>query len=70
MKDGVLLFKSESKATVREKLPIHVARHDLARLDNREKARVMQLPSLLGRDIIESTSSFTTNQESRVYLER
>ena len=53
IKHATLAFKTESEKIVQEKLSIHVARHDLAGLDRRGIERVLQLPSLLGRDMIE-----------------
>lgn len=51
IEDAVLLFKSE-KGEVEIKIPIFVLRHPLKKMSKDEEARVLRLPSLLGRDVI------------------
>jgi hypothetical protein len=51
--DTRLFFKTGSGETVTERLTIHVAKHDQAHLDRPGKQLVMQLPCLLGRDILQ-----------------
>jgi hypothetical protein len=68
--DGILLFKSDTGGTVQERLQIHVAKHDTARMDRHGRERVLQLPSLLGRDIIERYRLIYDKSKTAVYLER
>jgi hypothetical protein len=70
IRDGILLFKSDIGGTGRERLQIHVAKHDTARLDRHGRERVLQLPSLLGRDIIERYRLTYDISKTTVYLER
>ena len=70
IQDGRLFFKAGSGEAVVEKVTVHVAKHDLARLDEREKKLVMQLPSLLGRDVLERYRFIYDRPRNRVYLER
>ena len=68
--DGRLLFKTGSGETVMEKLTIHVAKHDPARLDRPGKELVMQLPCLLGRDILQRYRFVYDKPRKQVYLEK
>ena len=70
IKDGTLLFRTESEQVVRERLPIHVAKHDNSSMDRHGNERVLLLPSLLGRDIIERYRLVYDKSSSLVYLER
>jgi hypothetical protein len=67
--DGLLVFKAASGQMVKEKLVVHVARHDIAHLDSRGRELVLQLPSLLGRDVIERYRLIYDKRKSQVYLE-
>lgn len=69
VKDGTLIFRSRSGETVRSRLPIHVVKHETARLDSRAKEPVLQLPSLLGRDVIERYKLVYEKRKNQVYLE-
>ncbi len=68
--DGRLLFKTGLGQTVTEKLTIHVARHDQANLDKPGKQLVMQLPCLLGRDILQRYKVVYDRPRRQVYLEK
>ena len=68
--DGRLLFKTGSGETVTEKLTIYAAKHDQARLDRPSKQLVMQLPCLLGRDILQRYKVVYDKPRERVYLEK
>ncbi len=68
--DGRLFFKTGSGETVVEKLTIHVARHDQAHLDRPGKELVMQLPCLLGRDILQRYRVVYDGPRKQVYLEK
>ena len=68
--DGRLLFKTGSGETVTEKLTIYAAKHDQARLDRPSKQLVMQLPCLLGRDILQRYKVVYDKPREQVYLEK
>ncbi len=70
LEDGRILFRTMSGETAIEKLAIHVARHDLSRLDIRGRELVMQLPSLLGRDVLGRYRFVYDSLGKHVYLER
>jgi hypothetical protein len=70
IRDGILLFKTDTGGTVRERLQVHVAKHDSARMDRHGRERVLQLPWLLGRDMIERYGLIYDKSKSTVYLER
>jgi hypothetical protein len=68
--DGRLLFKTGSGETVTEKLTIYVAKHDQAGLDKASRQLVMQLPCLLGRDILQRYRFVYDRTRQQVYLEK
>jgi len=70
IRDGILLFKTDTGGTVRERLQVHVAKHETARMDRHGRELVLQLPSLLGRDIIERYRLIYDKSKNTVYLER
>ena len=70
IEDGRLFFKNGSGETVIEKVMIHVARHDLTRLDRSGRELVMQLPCLLGRDILGRYRFVYDRLRKQVYLEK
>ena len=70
IEDGRLFFKTGSGETVIEKLTIHVARHDLTHLDRPGRELVMQLPCLLGRDILGRYRFVYDRPRNQIYLEK
>ncbi len=58
--DGSLSFTATSGDTVRERLKIYVAKHDLKAVSWNVRRSIMFMPSLLGRDIIEKHRLSTT----------
>ncbi len=51
IEDATLFFKSE-KGDVEVKTPVFVLRHRLKKMVEDERAKILRLPSLLGRDVI------------------
>lgn len=49
---------------------IHVAKHDLARLDVPGRELVMELPCLLGRDVLERYRFVYDRPGKQVHLEK
>lgn len=70
IRHGTLVFRAETGREVRENLPIHVARHDLTRLDRKGIEGVLQLPSLMGRDVMERYRLVYDKPEHLVFLEK
>jgi hypothetical protein len=68
--DGLLFFRTMTGDMIREKVDVYVAKHDMTRLDRRTEERILQLPSLLGRDLIERYRLVYDKSRSQVYLER
>ncbi len=68
--DGRLFFRTGSGETVAEKLTIYAAKHDQDRLDKHGKQLVMQLPCLLGRDILQRYRFVYDKPRQQVYLEK
>jgi hypothetical protein len=68
--DGTLSFTATSGNTVRERLKIYVARHDLKAVGRKVRRSIMFMPSLLGRDVIEKYRFVYDKSRSQVYLER
>jgi hypothetical protein len=68
--DGRLFFRNGSGETVAEKLTIYAAKHDQDRLDKHGKQLVMQLPCLLGRDILQRYRFVYDKPRQQVYLEK
>lgn len=65
--DAIIVFKTEEGIPYEEKLTLLVGTHKLDRLTEQEKALVMRLPSLLGRDII-GKFKFTFNEKEGLVL--
>ena len=65
-----LLLKTGSGEDVAERPTVHVAKHDLSRLDTRGKELVAQLPSLLGRDVLERYRFVYDRSRRQVFLEK
>jgi hypothetical protein len=70
IRDAELLFRTESRHILAEKLRLFVGRHDLTKLSSDERRMVMHMPSLLGRDIIHKFRMICDKQKDEIYLER
>jgi hypothetical protein len=51
LEDAELLFHADT-GTIELKIPIFIVRHPLEKLSKEERVKVLRVPSLLGRDII------------------
>jgi hypothetical protein len=67
IKDNLLIFKSHS-GELKLSLPILLLQHPLDKMDEKEKYRILRLPSLLGRDVIKQFLIFDYHNE-HVYLQ-
>jgi len=70
IEDAALFFRAESGEVVEEKLCLLVGTHDLSKLSSEEKALIMRMPSLLGRDIIYRYRLVCDKNHNEIYLER
>jgi len=70
LEDSVLLFMSEDGEVIEEPLRMYIGKHDLSRLSFEERRLIMQLPSLLGRDLIYRYRLVCDRSMNEVYLER
>ena len=59
IRDGILLFKTDTGGTVRERLRVHIAKHDTARMDRHGRELVLQPPSLVRAVLRRETSTHT-----------
>jgi hypothetical protein len=70
VEDASLFFRTEDGGVVEEKLQLLVGRHDLSGLSYIERALIMRLPSLLGRDVIYRFKLVCDRYHNEVFLER
>ncbi|MCC5997572.1 MAG: aspartyl protease family protein [Thermofilum sp.] len=70
VEDASLFFRAEDGGVVEEKLQLLVGRHDLSGLSYIERALIMRLPSLLGRDVIYRFKLVCDRYHNEVFLER
>jgi hypothetical protein len=70
VEDASLFFRAEDGGVVEEKLQLLVGRHDLSGLSYMERALIMRLPSLLGRDVIYRFKLVCDRYRNEVFLER
>lgn len=68
VEDSMLLFKSE-KGELKIKTPVFVLRHPLEKMSVAERTKVLRLPSLLGRDIINRFKLIFDKQREKIILE-
>jgi len=52
IKNISLILKSEDQLVFKLSIPIFVLRHPLHKLSHQERIRILRLPSILGRDVI------------------
>lgn len=52
IKDVSLILRSKDRLVSRLSVPIFVLRHPLPKLNRQERIRILRLPSILGRDVI------------------
>jgi hypothetical protein len=70
VEDASLFFRTEDGGVVEEKLQLLVGRHELSGLSYIERALIMRLPSLLGRDVIYGFKFVCDRYHNEVFLER
>jgi hypothetical protein len=70
VEDASLFFRTEDGGVVEEKLQLLVGRHELSGLSYIERALIMRLPSLLGRDVIYRFKLVCDRYRNEVFLER
>jgi hypothetical protein len=70
VEDASLFFRTEDGGVVEEKLQLLVGRHELSGLSYIERALIMRLPSLLGRDVIYRFKFVCDRYNNEVFLER
>jgi hypothetical protein len=70
VEDCVLVFQAEDGEVVEEKLRIYVGVHDVERLSRVEYKLVLELPSLMGRDLIYRFKLVLDKAKNEVLLER
>ena len=68
--DSTLLFQAENGGLVEEKLRMYVGLHDIERLLEAEMKLVLELPSLMGRDVIYRFKLVLDKSQNQIYLER
>lgn len=68
IEDSILLFKSE-REEVKIEMPVFVLRHPLKEMDAAEKTKVLRIPSLLGRDVINRFRLIFDKRREEIILE-
>lgn len=66
IEDALLLFKAEKEVKIRT--PIFVVKHPIEEMDEAEKMKVLRIPSLLGRDIINRFRLIFDKQKEEIAL--
>ncbi|MCD6220238.1 aspartyl protease family protein [Candidatus Calescamantes bacterium] len=69
IEDGKIVFETE-KGFYEQKLSLFVGIHDMSRIDEETRKKVLLIPSLLGRDILNEFDFHVLPQKEKVYLER
>jgi len=70
IEDSRLLFQAEDGGVVEERLSMYVGVHNLEKFSGVERRLVLELPSLLGRDLIYRFRLVLDKARNRVCLER
>ena len=70
VEDAALFLRTEDGGIIEEKLRLFSGIHNLSRLPDKERALIMRLPSLLGRDVIYRFKLVCDKNRDEVYLER
>lgn len=70
IEDAALSFTAEDGQVIQEKLHLFLGIHHLSMLSAEEKALIMRMPSLLGRDIIYRFRLVCDRNRNQVYLQR
>lgn len=64
IEDSILILDKEQI-----NLPIFIVRHPLERLNKEDKIKILRIPSLLGRDVINKFKLIFDKEENKVILE-
>jgi len=67
VEDATLFLRTEDGGIIEEKLKLLAGIHNLSRLPNKERALIMRLPSLLGRDVIYRFKLVCDKNHNEVY---
>lgn len=70
IEDSTLLFQAGSGEAVEERLSVYAGVHDVEKLSEVERKLILELPSLLGRDLIYRFKLVLDKARNQVYLER
>ena len=70
VRDAELVFEGEEGALHTEKLSILVGTHEQSELDEMTRRKIMMMPSLLGRDVINRFRFVYDAPEGELSLER
>lgn len=70
IEDAEIIFKTDEGTQYIESIPIFVGIHDLSKYGETTKKKILMMPSLLGRDIINKFDLFCSSEKGIVYLER
>lgn len=70
IEDCILAFQAENGEVVEEKLRVYAGAHDVEKLSKDERKLILELPSLLGRDLIYRFKLVLDKDKNEVYLER
>lgn len=73
IKDTILYLKSTdsplAKSSIKLTLPILVLRHPLHQMKEEEKIRILRLPSLLGRDVINREKLVYNYRDKKIFFD-
>mgnify|MGYP001039829867 CR=1 FL=1 len=69
IEDSALLFLASNGEAVEERLPIYAGVHDFQKLSEVERKLILELPSLLGRDLIYRFKLVMDKAKNQVCLE-
>ena len=68
IEDARVIFES-NEGCVYQNIPLFVGIHDLSKMDEDTKKRILTMPSLLGRNIINEFDIYCSLHKGQIYLE-
>lgn len=70
IEDSTLLFQAGNGEVIEERLSVYAGVHDVEKLSEVERKLILELPSLLGRELIYRFKLVLDKARNQVYLER
>lgn len=68
IEDASIVFKTD-EGFYEQSLLLYVGIHDVTRVDEYARKRILSMPSLLGREVLNSFDFYCSPQKGKIYLE-